>query len=215
MPHQQGTAEWRLARIGKATASRFADIMASGRNGLEAATRRRYRAELVAERLTGAPASSGFDSYAMQVGREREPVARAEFEARTGLFVRESGFIEHPDLLAGASPDGLIGDDSGVEIKCPQPLTHCEYIDLPEGACPQEYVWQVQGCMWITERKSWFFVSFNPDFPENLRLVVRKVYRDEERIAELEKGVRDFLASVSREVARLSRKSESDLVLAG
>jgi hypothetical protein len=193
---EQGSQEWLQQRVGKATASRFGDVMSTKKGGGETAARRDYRMELVVERLTGLP-TPVFESFAMRQGTEREPYARVEFEIRTGLFVSEHVFIEHSNLLAGASPDGLIADYAGLEIKCPQPATHFEYLRLPEGCCPDDYEWQVHGGMWITGRPVWYFASFNPDFPENLRLVVRKIKRDEAKIAALDAGVRQFLTEVN------------------
>jgi YqaJ-like viral recombinase domain len=195
---EQGTAEWKALRAGKATASMFADAIAFKKDGTEMAVRRDYRTQLVVERLTGKE-YGGFTTFAMREGIEREPLARTHFEAITGHYVQQIAFIEHPELLAGCSPDGLIGDHAGVEIKCPQPPKHFEYLSLAPGAAPAEYMPQVQGALWLTGRPSWYFVSFNPDFPEPLRLVVRHVQRDEKYIQALDVGLRQFLDEVDRD----------------
>jgi hypothetical protein len=193
--HPQGSAEWLASRSGIATASCFADIMATVRSG-EAAGRRNYRARLVVERLTGKPVST-FQSAAMRQGTEREPDARMAYMVRTGAVVEQVGLCRHDDLEAGASPDGLIDADGGLEIKCPELATHLEYLKL---RCePPEYTWQIQGGMWITGRAWWDFASFNPDFPAHLQLVVRRVKRNDEAIAKLAAEVAKFMDEVRAE----------------
>lgn len=192
---EQGSQEWLQQRVGKATASRFGDVMSTKKTG-ETAARRDYRIELVVERLTGMP-TPVFESWPMRQGREREPAARSAFEAQTGIFVHEALFIEHPELLAGASADGLIDDDGGLELKCPTASTHFDYLRLPKGACPEEYEWQVHGGLWVTGRKWWYFASYNPEFPPHLQLVIRKIERNEEKIKLLDAGVRQFLNEVA------------------
>lgn len=197
LDHEQGSPEWFAARAGLATASCFADVMATIRSGGEAASRRNYRARLVVERLTG-KAVQTFETAAMRQGREREPLAIQAYETRTGELVDRVGLCVHDKLLAGASPDGLVSDEGGLEVKCPELANHLEYLQI--AGEPQEYSWQIQGGMWITGRQWWDFVSFNPDFPEHLQLVVRRVRRNEEAIARLEAAVEKFLAEVDREV---------------
>ena len=140
---EQGTDAWRLQRCGFATASRFADVMATVKTG-ESADRRNYRAQFVCERLTGKPVET-YSNRAMLVGTEREPDARALYQVRTRRLVDEAGFVRIEGMAAGASPDGLIGDDGLLEIKCPNPATHIDYLRLPVGECPKAYFWQVQG----------------------------------------------------------------------
>lgn len=156
--HPQGSEEWLASRSGIATASCFADVMAVIKSG-EAASRRNYRAKLVVERLTGKPVK-GFVTKAMEQGTEREPLARVAYEAETGNSVSEVGLCRHDTLECGASPDGLIGDKGGLEIKCPELATHLEYLRLK--TVPAEYFWQVQGGLWITGREWWDFVSSIP-----------------------------------------------------
>jgi YqaJ-like viral recombinase domain len=196
MVPEQGSEAWLQQRVGKATASKFAAIMSTKKGGGETAVRRDYRVELVVERLTGRP-TPVFESWPMRQGREREPLARTVFEVQTGIFVHEAGFVEHEELMAGASPDGLIAADGGLELKCPTASTHFDYLRLPDGTCPEDYEWQVHGGMWVTGRKFWYFGSFNPEFPENLQLVVRRIERDEAKIAALDAGVRQFLIEVA------------------
>ncbi len=198
----QGSPEWLAARAGIATASCFSDILAKGRGNDEAVSRRNLRSKLVVERLTGCAVAS-FTSAAMQQGTEREPLARAAYESKTGHFVDEVGLLLHDALEAGASPDGLIGDDGGLEIKCPELPAHLEYVRLDQGCPPAKYMPQIQGCMWITGRQWWDFVSFNPDFPAKLQLVVRRVKRDERYILGLELAVGLFMDEVRAEEAEV------------
>jgi len=197
---EQGSDEWRMARLGLATASRFADVMATLKSGGEAATRRNYRTELVVERLTYKPTES-FLSRPMQIGIEREPLARGEYEALMGCAVQEVGFVLHPEFECGASPDGLIGLNGGIELKCPTVGVHFDYLKLPAGECPSEYRWQVQGAMWLTGRLWWDFVSYCPEFPPELQLIRRRVLRDESAIDKLEAGVKAFMQEVRADEA--------------
>lgn len=185
----QGSPQWFAARLGRATGSRFADVLAGGR-GL---SRRAYATQLALEIITGSPTDT-FVSLAMEMGSEREPLARAHYEALTGNFVTEVGFCEHDWLPCGVSPDGLIEDEGGLEIKCPKERAHAEYLTLP--AEPPAYTAQIQGCLWITGRKWWDFVSFNPSFPVNARLIMRRIPRDEAYIQRLEAAIESFSSEV-------------------
>lgn len=189
----QGTPEWFAARLGKATGSRFADVLAGGK-GL---TRKAYAVQLALEIVTGKQAET-FTSQAMQDGTEREPIARALYEAHTGNFVDEVGFCLHDTMDCGVSPDGLINEDGGIEIKCPKASTHAGYLSIP--AEPSTYTAQIQGCMWVTGRSWWDFVSYHPDFPENAQLIVRRIQRDDVYIAALQTSVEMFMKEVKREV---------------
>lgn len=205
----QGTQEWFESRLGKATASRFKDIMTTVKYG-EAATVRNYRAELVVERLTGEKAE-GFSSAAIQWGIETEDTARLRYELETGNEVTECGFFEHKTLLAGASPDGLIGDEGLLEIKAPNPATHIETLKVQN--VPKVYYWQVMGQMWITGRKWCDFVSFDPRLPANAQLFIKRIERDDSAIDDLEEAVKNFLDSVNTEVQFIQQYTgSSDLV---
>lgn len=199
----QGEAAWFAARCGKATASKIGDIVAKTKTGW-GATRANYMALLIAERLTGKPADT-FSNAAMQWGTEQEPLARKAYEDRTGLFVEQVGFIQHPKIpMSGASPDGQCGDDGLVEIKCPNTATH---IDTLLGAeIDKKYLMQMQWQMACTDRKWCDFVSFDPRMPPAMQLHVVRVNRDEGLLAGLEKEVETFLAEVSVKVRELSEK---------
>lgn len=202
----QRTPEWFAARLGKVTASRVADVMARTKTG-ESASRKNYLAELVVERLTGRPAE-GYTNAAMQWGIDTEPQARAAYEMDTGDTVTEVGFVNHPDMFAGASPDGLCGDDGLVEIKCPNTATHIE--TLLSGEIPAKYVTQMQWQMACTGRQWCDFVSFDPRLPGKLQLFVKRCLRDDELIGKMETEVAAFLCEVGAKVDALKSKTGDD-----
>jgi putative phage-type endonuclease len=197
---EQGTPEWFAQRIGKVTASRIADIMAKTKTGVSA-SRGNYLAQLVAERLTGQSADT-FKSGAMQHGTETEPQARMVYEAETGQIVTEVAMINHPTIeMSGASPDGLVGTDGLVEIKCPNTSTHI--ASLMADKAPSGYMAQMQWQMACTGRAWCDFVSFDPRMPEDMKLLIKRVPRDEALIAEYEAEVVKFLAEVQETVDKL------------
>jgi putative phage-type endonuclease len=211
----QGTPEWRRIRAGKVTASRIGDLTARTKTGW-GASRANYAAELVAERLTGEPVEK-FTSAAMAHGSETEPEARAAYAWAQDVDVVEVGFVQHPSVLdAGASPDGLVGADGLVEFKCPNTATHIETLLSAE--VPQRYLLQMQWQMACTGRAWCDFVSYDPRMPEDMRMVVRRVARDEALIAELEREVRAFLAEVQATVNNLMKRyrpAPDSVLLAG
>lgn len=196
----QGSPEWFAQRIGKVTASRLSDVMAKIKTG-EAASRANYRVELVAERLTG-KAAEGFTNSSMKWGTECEPLARAAYEAETGLMVVEVGMIEHPHIkMSGASPDGLVDSTGTLEIKCPETRTHIETI--MSGKAPSKYIPQMMWQMACTGRQWADFVSFDPRMPADMQLFICRVERDANLIAEYENEVIKFLCEVDVTVQQL------------
>ena len=201
----QGTDEWKLARCGSLGASRMADAVARTKTGY-GASRANLMAELLVERLTGVP-SEGYTNAAMQWGTEKEPEARAAYEFKADVDVSEIGIVKHPTIPGThASPDGLVGDDGMVEIKCPNTATHVETLLGDEIA--GKYVTQMQWQMACTGRKWCDFVSFDPRLPESMALFVKRVHRDDKRIAELETEARAFLAELDGKVSELLRRYE-------
>lgn len=197
---KQGDDQWFAARLGKATASRVADIIAKTKSG-PSASRQAYAVQLALERITG-QREEGFKSAAMQRGTELEAEARAMYEMRTGVLVTEVGFINHPSInMSGASPDGLIDDYGLVEFKVPNSATHLEYLQL--ATAPAKYRPQVQWQMACTGRQWCDFASYDPRFPERLRLHVVRVPRDDAYIADLEAEVEVFLAEVAAIVKQI------------
>lgn len=200
-----GTAnpEWLAMRAGKFTGSRFADLMARTKSG-PSASRQNLLATLAVERITRSCVET-FTNAAMQRGTELEPVARSAYEMSRGVLVEEVGFIESPELswCVGVSPDGLIGSDGLLEIKCPSAMAkHLEALRTCAHAV--EYRWQVQGQLWVTERAWCDVVSFDPRWPDGLQLAIHRVFRDEAAIAELRAECARADAEVTAIVADLT-----------
>lgn len=202
---EQGSDAWRESRRGKATASRISDIMAKTKSG-PSASRTNYMAELVAERLTGKVAD-GFDTPAMRWGRECEPLARAAYEAYSDNLVEQVAMIDHPTIaMAGASPDGLIGDDGLVEIKCPNTATHISTILT--GVVDKKYIMQMMWQMACTGRQWCDFVSFDPRLNPELQLYVKRFDRHADQVREISQEVEVFLAEVDDTVKKLNLWSQ-------
>jgi putative phage-type endonuclease len=202
MEIEQGTPEWFAARLGKATGSRIADIVAKTKTGYST-SRENYMAQLICERMTGKVAES-YSNSAMQWGTETEPLARAAYEVKTGLTVNQIGFVDHPSILmTGASPDGLVGESGMIEIKCPNTATHIE--TLLSGKVPTKYLTQMTWQMCCTGRHWTDFVSYDPRLPENLQLFIKRVEYDPKYAAELEQEVIKFLDEVEQKIKQLEK----------
>ena len=169
----QGTPEWLQSRLGCPSGSGFSNLITA--TGKPSASADGYINQLIAELITGETTYVKTTEW-MQRGTELEPMARDYYTLATGNEVEEVGFCKHDRLETGVSPDGLIGSNGGLEIKCPAPATHVAYIRT--GGLPTKYKQQVQGCMWITDREWWDFVSYNETMPA---LIVR-VERDQDYI---------------------------------
>ena len=206
MNEEQGTEAWQSARCGKVTASRLADVLAKTKTGYSA-SRNNYMTQLVLERITQTRAES-YSNAAMQWGTDQEPFARAGYEAHTGQMVEEVGFMPHPDIDAsGASPDGLVGDDGMVEIKCPSSSTALEvWLTHSQGGNPVDakYYAQMQWQMRCCERQWCEFVSFDNRLPQDLQLFVKRVEFDAPYIAMLEEEIIKFLAELDDKVNKLT-----------
>ena len=200
---EQRTPEWFADRLGYTTASCFKHVLAKTKSG-PAASRKKYMVQVALEIITGKKAD-GFINQAMQRGIDIEPNARMAFEAKTGHMVLEVGFIKHATIRAGASPDGLIGDECGLEIKCPEMNTH--FDTLISGMDPEHQA-QIQGQMWITGRSNWFFVSYDDRFPPGADLYIQEVPRDDKYIANLEKEVIAFNKEVDSAVITIQKLLE-------
>jgi putative phage-type endonuclease len=201
---EQGSAEWLALRIGKATASRIPDVLAKTKSG-PAASRENYIWELAIERLTGNSAESSFTNAAMQWGTEHEAEAALLYAFHVEEPVSKCGFINHATILmAGASPDRLVGDDGQAEIKCPNSRTHGETLD--GGAIPGKYLIQMHWQMACTGRAWCDFVSYDPRFPAHMRMFVKRVKRDSGEIDRLEREVMQFLREVELKVENLRSK---------
>lgn len=201
----QRTEEWRRARAGKITASRFADVLAVKRDGTPTAARDKYMRELAFERLSGEPMHEVFGK-ALTWGTEVEQYAREAFELETGLIVEPAEFVLHPEYpFLGCSADGLIGKSGGYESKCP--MDEAVHIQTWLEGMPKEHIPQVQGCMFVTGRMWWSFNSYDPRVCERLRLYHQRIFRDEGFIDHLKDALLKFEAELQLMVAQLERKS--------
>jgi putative phage-type endonuclease len=204
--HPQGSPEWLQARVGIVTASRVADILATTKSG-PSASRAGYLGELVAEQLTGQSAASIFMNDDMRRGTELEPDARFAYEINTGLVVAQVGLVLHPTMKAGASPDGLVGDEGLVEIKCPRTHVHIGYLE--GGKPPAKYLPQMGWQLVCTGRRWVDFASYDPRMPEALQLFVARYEPSMDELKALEAEVSKFLAEVDAKVHALSLIAEA------
>ena len=201
---EQRSTEWFTARLGKVTASRVADVIAKTKTGYST-SRENYMAQLVCERMTGTQGES-YNNAAMQWGTDQEPLARAAYEAAKDVLVDETGFVIHPTISnAGASPDGLVGDDGLIEIKCPNTATHID--TLLSDKVPSKYNTQMQWQMVCTGRKWCDFVSFDPRMPEGLQLFIQRVDFDVEYVKMLEAEITGFLGELETKIEKLKEKT--------
>ena len=202
----QGTEEWFQQRLGKVTASRISDVIAKTKTGIST-SRQNYLIQLVSERLTGKKTDS-YTNQAMQDGIEREPIARKLYESKTNSIVTEVGFFDHPVIKnSGASPDGAVNSEEEgkyaglIEIKCPIETTHTN--TLMSKSVPTKYIPQMQWQMACTNARWVDFISFNPNFPEELQVFIKRLDRDDDYIAELETEVIKFLEEVEQTIIKL------------
>ena len=201
---EQGTQAWLDARCGKVTASRMADLLAKTKNG-PSASRANYMAELIAERLTGCPAER-YVSKEMERGTEMEPEARSAYEFFCDSTVTLCGFIDHPTIaMSGASPDGLVGDAGLIEVKNPNTSTHIDMLLAQE--IPNKYQLQMQWQMACTGRQWADFVSYDSRLPQNLRLFVKRLERDDAKIKEMETQAEIFLSELDTKLMALQEKA--------
>jgi len=199
---EQRSDEWFAARLGKVTASRVADVIAKTKTG-PSASRENYSTQLVLERLTNKQAES-YTNAAMQWGTETEPMARQAYELKRGLFVNETGFVDHPTIeMSGASPDGLVGMDGLIEVKCPNSATHMETMLTQK--VPAKYIPQMMWQMACTGRNWCDFVSYDPRFPENLQIFIERVEYDPTYVRMLELEITQFLDEVTKKVEILRK----------
>jgi hypothetical protein len=211
---------WFAARAGKVTASRFKDVLArnkptaaqakAGELGNPSADRTRYLWQIVTERLTGQPVITP-DAAPLRWGRENEDAARVAYQFTTSARITETGFIAHPKLPIGASPDGLVWDESDpdgmfglIEIKCP--WNSQVHLETWLNGMPEDHQAQIQGQMWLTGREWADFVSFDPRMPADLQLYVQRIKGDPEFQSRLEREIIAFSAEADDIVARLRAK---------
>jgi hypothetical protein len=202
----QGTPEWFDCRKGIPTASEFKRLMVTkgkGPGGVSL-TRVEYLEKLAAEIITGKPAGQTYTNDDMERGKEQEPAARAEYGFRHNIEPAQVGFVRNAAYRCGASPDCLIGDDGGAEIK--SVLPHIQIKRKREGAMPPEHVAQVQGSLMVCERDWWDFVSYCPDLGcIHLELFEIRVYRDDKYMSQLAEQVARFNEELDALVEKLRR----------
>lgn len=205
---EHGSAEWLRVRCGIVTASRLYDVVKTiGKGKAYSAARANYRADLVAEILTGR-ATQHYVTPEMKWGIEQEQYARAAYEVAQDVMVETCGFVLHPSIdRFGASPDGLIGADGLVQIKCPNTTNHLEW--LREGVVPLEHAPQMLAEMACTGRQWNDFVSFDPRLPPDLQLFICRFHREDPLVAALEQEVVKFTAEIDALIAQLPRQNKS------
>ncbi len=216
---QQLSDDWFRARAGKFTASRSKALMAKTKSG-PSASRKNLIAQLAVERITGV-VEDGYSNAAMQRGIDLEPEARDAYIFETGNAVDEVAFVTHPEMAyCGASPDGLVGEDGLVEIKCPSAMAK-HMAALTDGAHAKEYFWQLQHQLFVTGRDWVDAVSYDPRFPDGLQLAVKRVLRDESAIDELKAEITNGNDEVNEMVDKMNglrspeiAKAEADRVMA-
>ena len=198
---EQGSPEWFAARLGRVTASRVCDVVAKTKTGYST-SRDGYMAELICERLTGKPFEQKVNDD-MRRGTDLEPIARAMYELARDCTVNEVGFVVHPTLeMAGASPDGLV-EDGLLEIKCPRPHVHLDYLEA--GIPPKKYQPQMAWQCICTQRTWVDFVSYNADLPDDLQLFVVRYTPTVEYLKELEAEVSLFLDELEKRMTRINQ----------
>src|SRR5574343_1507472 len=182
---EQRSDEWHALRNGRITGTAFSDVMNFTAKGEAGAGRKSLITRLAVERITGRPYET-YQNAAMRRGIELEPEARTAYECHTGKLVDQVAFVVHPKhSFIGVSPDGLLGSDGMCEIKCPD-SPHKHLSALLKGDHAVEYKWQILGQMWVCERDWNDAVSYDPLFPEHLRMAINRVKRDDAAIAEME-----------------------------
>lgn len=199
----QGTQEWRDARCGSLGASQVADALARTKSGF-GASRANVMSALIVERLTGAPTEM-YVNDAMRRGTEKEPDARLAYEFAYGVMVEQVGLFRHPSIVGShASPDGLVGQDGSVEIKAPNTATHID--TLLSDSVPDKYVKQIQWQMAATGRLWTDFVSFDDRVPPEMRLYVKRLERDDAKIAEMEHEIVAFISELNAKLDQLQKR---------
>lgn len=198
---EQNTPEWFSLRLGCVTASEMNSVFAKGRDGTSnsSAMYQNYLVRLATERVTGKPTNT-YKSAAMQQGNDTEDLAALMYELKTGNILRKCGFLKHNELAFGASPDRAVKDKKIlVQIKCPEPTEHEHTMRTKK--IPPKYVKQCDTELGLSEYDELHFVSFNDDMPDNAKLVIIVITREErqEEYQKIEAKVKEFLEAVEKE----------------
>lgn len=196
----QGSPEWKSARLGKITASRFATACDKTAKGLPTAAAQTYLKELAWERLTGKSAGEPFQNFAMKRGTELEPLARQWYEIQNGSAVEQVGMFVSSCGHYSYSPDGLIEADGLIEIKCPMAPVFSEFALTRDMS---DYIHQIQGGLWLSGRQWCDLVVFNDDLPDDSQGVIVRIHRDEAFLAKMIPALVTFNQQVEDRVAAL------------
>lgn len=200
---EQGSAEWLSMRLGKITASRVKDVLTNGRGNTPSKTAESYMMELIAEVLTG-QSKPFFENDAMRWGTETEPQARSMYEVNNNFVtVKEVAFVQHNDQV-GISPDGLVGEDGLLEVKCPNTTTQIKRALSSDYAA--DYKAQIQMQLWVTNRDWCDFVSFDPRLDCAAGYLQQRVERDEEYIEEMKNKVYEFIEVMNKLIKTLTNQ---------
>lgn len=189
IPCEQGSVDWMIARAGVVSASEVDALISplwKARTGEGVLT---YKAQKLAEAWIGGPLPSVQGVFDIEQGKMLEDEARPFYTLQTGEEVTPVGFVTSDDGRIGCSPDGLIGDDSGIEIKCPRMETHIRY--LLAGEIPKDYLAQVHFSMFVTGRSTWKFMSYRRNFPP----LILTAHRDEKIMTAFQEALNDFFES--------------------
>lgn len=195
----QGSDEWLRLRFGKVTASELGNLLTPEFKARTGETPKTYLYTKIAEQWGGA-LLPGFSAFSTDQGAELEMEARARFEFDHSCDISRVGFVETDDQLCGCSPDGLIGEDGGIEIKCPQKVNHVRY--LIEQTLPKDYACQVHCSLYVTQRPWWVFLSYHRGFP----LFAVKVMRDDSICAKIDSAVKQFAQDFQSGMLKLQAK---------
>jgi predicted phage-related endonuclease len=203
MTLQQGSDAWRQARCGSVGASDAAKVVRKIQSGGFSADRKSLMADKVLERLTGVPVEIP-KTFAMQQGTAREPMGRLTYSIVRGVEVEEVGLVPHRRIKGShASPDGFVGEQGLIEIKCPLPAQHLD--TLLNQTISNDHIVQMMWQLACTGREWCDFVSFNSDFPTGMHFWVKRVPRDDALIRELEREIAAFIKEMEAKLDRLRR----------
>lgn len=200
---EQGSDAWFLLKLGKVSGSRFSELLTEGRSGNESLTRKKYKNELIRERLTSKRIQS-YKTPLMARGIELEPLARAFYEHKYQVMVEQIAFVDHPTIpMAGCSPDGLVGTDGLLEIKCPSPENHLGHLLENGKDLIKTYYDQVQWQLVCTQRQWCDLVSFDPEMPDHLKMFATRILVDQDWKQKAESAVIAFNSEIDMILTQL------------
>ena len=199
---EQRSHDWLQARCGYPSGSGFKHLMAKTAKGLPTAARNTYLWEKVTERISGVPVQH-YVTQAMQWGIDQEPFALQAYEQRTGRTVAPMGFVRHPTLICGCSPDGVVDMEGLLEIKNPSTVHHLQTIN---NGMDSDHMAQLQGGMWILNLQWADFVSYDSRLPEPYQLYIQRVPRDNDYITRLEAEVIGFLSDLETTLKNIKER---------